>query len=64
MQLGFQESTVATVFPQSHVVPLTFLYHLRSIFYQEPQVISKTKHIVIEVTYKITSREKKIHLSQ
>lgn len=41
MQLDFQELIVATVFQQFHVVPLTFLYHLQSIFYQEHQVISK-----------------------
>lgn len=55
MQLGFQELIAATVFQQFHAVPSIFLYHLQLIFYQEPQVISKIKDIIIVVTYKILS---------
>lgn len=47
MQLDFQESIVATVSQQFHVVPLGFLHHWQSIFYQGHLVISRISNVFI-----------------
>lgn len=47
MQLDFQESIVATVSQQFHVVPLDFLHHWQSIFYRELLAISRISNMFI-----------------